>query len=173
MVHLNLWVGFFSKCLAGSDLLLLSARSMHRIVASWTVSPIQFWENGRWIANACLSSSNHWNAIRLSLFLSKLSIMEPTNLLGNPVAIYLLTIRLISMPKLVVIFLALSNSTILAMCFYVTGVFDVQCTGSFFILWYTWVVILPLFWTISVSRIFFGLIYKVSFIFCWYEFNAL
>ena len=102
---------FFSKCLAGSDLLFLSVRSIHRIAALLTVCPIQFWQNDRWIVNGFLSSNNHRNVIRLSLLLSKLSIMERKNLLGNPVAIYLLTIRLISMPKLEVIFLALSNST--------------------------------------------------------------
>ena len=56
---------------------------------------------------------------------------------GNPATVYLLTTRLISMSKLEAIFLPLCNSIIIALCLYLTGVFDVQCTGSFFILLYT------------------------------------
>ena len=33
MVHVNLWVGFSFKCLAGSDLLFLSSCSFYRILA--------------------------------------------------------------------------------------------------------------------------------------------
>ena len=40
IVHVNLWVGFSFKCLAGSDLLLLCSCSFHRILALQTVSPI-------------------------------------------------------------------------------------------------------------------------------------
>ena len=74
---------------------------------------------------------------QLSLPLSKLSIIERTNLLGNPAAVYFLTIRFISMSKLEAIFLALCNSPIIALRLYLTGIFHVQCTGSFFILLYT------------------------------------
>ena len=48
-------------------------------------------------------------------------------------AVYLLRIRLISMSNLEVIFLALCNSPIIELRLYLTGIFDVQCTGSFFI----------------------------------------
>ena len=64
-------------------------------------------------------------------------MIEQANLVGNPAAVYLLRIRLISMSKLEAIFLALYNSSIIALRLYVTGIFDVQCTGSFFILLYT------------------------------------
>ena len=63
---------------------------------------------------------------------------------GNPAAAYLLTVRLISMSKLEAIFLPPCNSPIIALGLYLTGIFDVHCTGSFFILLYTWVVILLL-----------------------------
>ena len=63
---------------------------------------------------------------------------------GNPAATYLLTVRLISMSKLEAIFLPPCNSPIIALGLYLTGIFDVHCTGSFFILLYTWVVILLL-----------------------------
>ena len=43
MVHVNLWVGFSFKCLAGSGLLFLSSWSFYRILALRTVSPIKFW----------------------------------------------------------------------------------------------------------------------------------
>ena len=77
------------------------------------------------------------------------------------------------MSKLEAILLALCKSPIIALYFFLTGVFDVQYTGSFFILLYPWVVILLSLWIISVSR---GLVAsnsKVNFIFWWYEFNAL
>ena len=77
------------------------------------------------------------------------------------------------MPKLEAIFLALCNSPIIASRLHFTENFYVQCTGSFFILWFTWVVILPLFQIISLSRILVGSNSKVTFIFWCYEFNAL
>ena len=70
--------------------------------------------------------------------------MEQTNLSGNLAALHLLTIRLISRSKLEAIFLALCNVPIIALCFYLTGIFGVQCTGSLSILLYTLVVILLL-----------------------------
>ena len=77
------------------------------------------------------------------------------------------------MSKLEAILLALCKSPIIALYFFLTGVFDVQYTGSFFILLYPWVVILPSLWIISVSRGLVGSNSKVNFIFWWYEFNAL
>ena len=65
------------------------------------------------MVNAFLSSNNHWVTIKLSLPPSKLYIMERINLLRNPVAVYLLTVRLVSMSKLEAIFLALCNSPII------------------------------------------------------------
>ena len=129
--------------------------------------------HGMWIVKAFLSSNSHWDIIRLSLLLSKLSIMEWTNLLGKPTAVYLLTIHLISMSNLEAIFLALCNSPIIELRLYLTGIFDVQCAGSFFILLDSWVVILLLLRIISVSRNLIGSNSKVNFIFSWYKFNAL
>ena len=40
MVHVNLWVEFSFKCLAGSDLLFLGSCSFHHILALRTISPI-------------------------------------------------------------------------------------------------------------------------------------
>ena len=40
IVHVNLWVGFSFKCLAGSDLIFLCSCSFHRILALQTVSLI-------------------------------------------------------------------------------------------------------------------------------------
>ena len=77
------------------------------------------------------------------------------------------------MSKLEAILLALCKSPIIALYFFLTGVFDVQYTGSFFILLYPWVVILLSLWIISVSRSLVGSNSKVNFIFWWYEFNAL
>ena len=77
------------------------------------------------------------------------------------------------MSKLEAILLALCKSLIIALYFFLTGVFDVQYTGSFFILLYPWVVILLSLWIISVSRSLVGSNSKVNFIFWWYEFNAL
>ena len=77
------------------------------------------------------------------------------------------------MSKLEAIFLALCNSPIIALRLHFTEIFDVQCTDSFFILWFTWVVILPLFQIISVSRILVGSNSNASFIFWCYKFNAL
>ena len=77
------------------------------------------------------------------------------------------------MSKLEAILLALCKSPIIALNFFLTGVFDVQYTGSFFILLYPWVVILLSLWIISVSRSLVGSNSKVNFIFWWYEFNAL
>ena len=77
------------------------------------------------------------------------------------------------MSKLEAILLALCKSPIIALHFFLTGVFDVQYTGSFFILLYPWVVILLSLWIISVSRSLVGSNSKVNFIFWWYEFNAL
>ena len=125
------------------------------------------------IVKAFLSSNDHWGIIKLSLPLSKLSIMEWTNLLGNPAAVYFLTIRLISMSKLETIFLALCNLPIIVLRLHVTGIFDDQCTRSFFILSYTRVVILQLLRIFSVSRNLVGSNSKVGFIFWWNEFSAL
>ena len=66
-------------------------------------------ENGRRIVKAFLFSNNHCGIIKLRLPLSKLSIIERTNLVGNPAALYLLVISLISMSKLEEIFLALCS----------------------------------------------------------------
>ena len=41
------------------------------------------------------------------------------------------------MLKLEAIFLALCNSPIIVLHLYLTGISDVQCTGSFFVLLYT------------------------------------
>ena len=43
MVHVNLWVEFSFKCLAGLDLRFLSLCLFHRILALQTISPIEFW----------------------------------------------------------------------------------------------------------------------------------
>ena len=77
------------------------------------------------------------------------------------------------MSKLEAILLALCKSPIIALYFFLTGVFDVQYTGSFFILVYPWVIILLSLRIISVSRNLVGSNSKVNFIFWWYEFNAL
>ena len=77
------------------------------------------------------------------------------------------------MSKLEAILLALCKSPIIALYFFLTGVFDVQYTGSFFILVQPWVIILLSLRIISVSRNLVGSNSKVNFIFWWYEFNAL
>ena len=146
-LYVNLWVGFSFKLLAGSDLLFLSACSFHRILPFQTV--------------------------KLSLPLSKWFIVDRANLLKNPVPVYLLIILLIWMSKLETIFFALCNSPIIPFRLCITGIFDIECTGSIFISLCNWVVILLLLRIISLSRNLVGFNSKFSFIFCWYEFNAL
>ena len=147
LFHVNLWFGFSFKLLAGSDLLFLSSCSFHRILPFQTV--------------------------KLSLPLLKWSIMDRANLLKNPVPVYLLIILLIWMSKLETIFFALCNSPIIPFRLYITGIFDIECTGSIFISLCTWVVILLLLRIISLSRNQVGFNSKFSFIFWLYEFNAL
>ena len=57
MVHLNLWVEFSFKCLAGSDLLFLSSWSFYRISALRTVYPISKLSNifyqASWSSETC------------------------------------------------------------------------------------------------------------------------
>ena len=129
-------------------------------------------ENDRWIVKASFSSNNQWGIIKLPLPLSKLYIIVRANLPGNLAAVYLLTILLISISKFEAIFLALCNSPIITLCLYLTWIFDVQSTGSFLILSYTWVVILLFLRITSVSRNMAEFNSKVSFLFWWYEFNA-
>ena len=109
-------------------------------------------ENDRWIVKASFSSNNQWGIIKLPLPLSKLYIIVRANLPGNLAAVYLLTILLISISKFEAIFLALCNSPIITLCLYLTWIFDVQSTGSFLILLYTWVVILLFLRITSLSR---------------------
>ena len=121
-----------------------------------------FEENGKRIVKCFLSSKNQSGIRRSSFFLVKFLIVFSITCFGYPAPVYLLLILFVSSSKSEAILLVLCSSPVITFPLYLKGTFEGQCTGSFFALFWTCVLI-P--WSgkiISASRNLFGLVYNVS-----------
>ena len=112
-----------------------------------------------------LSSNNHCGIITSSFPLSKLQIASFINFNGNPAFRYFCLILCNSLLKSDAVRLARCSSQVIALRLYLTGIFELQCTGNFVDLLKTCFVISPFSLTNSVSSNFVVLASNTSFIF--------
>ena len=88
-------------------------------------------EYGNLTENVFLSSNNHSGIIISSFPLSELQIVSFINFNGNPAFRYFCLIFFNSLLKSDAIRLARCSSPVIALRLYLTGIYELQCTGKF------------------------------------------
>ena len=88
-------------------------------------------EYGNLTEKVFISSNNHSGIMISSFPLSKLQIVSIINFNGDPGFRYFCLILFNSLLNTDAVRLARCSSPVIVLCFYLTGIFELQCTGNF------------------------------------------